>query len=256
MACFSLSHNEKTLQGVKVDLPAEKIEKAGCLYIARHGERVDYINAVWNDDADCPYDPPLSDDGHRHADELGRRVARSVYRDGDKGKIHKIFVSPFWRTLQTAAQANKWIRAPMEVAPELSEHLSGRYFHETPVIESNSLPKDVLQHGFQGLVSHGPVVLPPFPEDHDAMLKRAGRAVKQLSTHCVNHGHNIMLVSHAALCTAMIREMVGDAEFSQKVKKAGDVGYCASVKLSLSPVDKKWHVEWYHRGEKTRHALR
>eukprot|EP00741_Cyanophora_paradoxa_P007694 tig00001181_g7443.t1 len=229
----------------------------GSLYIARHGERVDYINAVWNDDADFPYDPPLSDDGMRHAQELGRRLARRVHRAGPGGQIHKVLVSPFWRTLQTASGANAWLNAPMEIYPMVCEHISGRYFHELPLIEMNSLPGSILAKNFPGLQApKGPVQVAPYPESKEQMSERAANAVRMIAQqYCMKQNLNVLVVTHAAVAQEMMKGLVGLEEYEAVVNREGAVGYCASVKLSFQPGLGRWGIEWYHRGEKTRHVL-
>jgi hypothetical protein len=38
------------------------------VWIARHGNRLDFVNPEWFNTAERPYDPPLSEDGIEQAD--------------------------------------------------------------------------------------------------------------------------------------------------------------------------------------------
>ena len=69
------------------------------VWIARHGNRIDFVNPDWFLTAERPYDPHLSEDGHVQAKQLANRL---------KGEgISHIFASPFLRTVQTANHAAK-----------------------------------------------------------------------------------------------------------------------------------------------------
>jgi len=45
------------------------------IFLARHGNRQDFVDPRWLDQAEEPYDPPLSADGVEQARGLGRRLA-------------------------------------------------------------------------------------------------------------------------------------------------------------------------------------
>eukprot|EP00741_Cyanophora_paradoxa_P015578 tig00020902_g15038.t1 len=235
----------------------------GSIYIVRHGERVDYVNAVWNDDADFPYDPPLSDDGVRHAEELGRRLARRVYKAGPNGQIDLILVSPFWRTLQTASGLNMWVHAPMEAFSGVCEHVSKSYFHEQPELEYNSLPASVVEENFFKVRYKGRVETSKYPESHDQMVKRARESAKYITQeYCIKKNMNVLVVTHAAVMQEMVRALVGERDYDAKIVSEGAVGYCASAKLVME-ARTGWTIDYsdlvltpppadYHRGEKRR----
>lgn len=44
------------------------------VWIARHGNRLDFVNPEWFNTAERPYDPPLSEDGIVQAKQLGQRL--------------------------------------------------------------------------------------------------------------------------------------------------------------------------------------
>lgn len=80
----------------------------GILVAARHGEREDYIQRDagqnWIPTAERPWDPPLSAAGHQQVRELGRRVARTLAKNG-LPPVSVVYASPLLRCCQTAAGA-------------------------------------------------------------------------------------------------------------------------------------------------------
>lgn len=104
------------------------------IYIARHGERLDFVNATWERDAALPDDPPLTARGEQQAAELGAFLA-------DRN-ITAVYASPFARCLRTAAVAASAIgtaspsSAPapplLRVEPGACEWLSASLFPRGP----------------------------------------------------------------------------------------------------------------------------
>ncbi|KAL0547700.1 hypothetical protein IC582_012124 [Cucumis melo] len=69
------------------------------LVVLRHADRLDFSDHSWTATADRPWDPPLMEDGFVRAFNSGRAILNDL-----GSPIHRIFVSPFLRCLQTAAQ--------------------------------------------------------------------------------------------------------------------------------------------------------
>eukprot|EP00741_Cyanophora_paradoxa_P000505 tig00000405_g492.t1 len=225
----------------------------GALYICRHGEREDWINSVWQEDADFPYDPPLSHDGMRHAQELGRRMARRVSKAGASGQIDLILSSPFWRTLQTAGVANRWIHAPIRVMTELCPQITGKHkeFNATPDLEYNSLPSKMLEFNFPGLKTEGPVAVPKYPEAPVGLQERSRNVAQYIATElCAKKGMNVFVVTHRANAEIMLKTLCGAPD----AKVTTLPGFCSLVKLVADPVSRSWMLEYSHPGEKERHA--
>ncbi|CAN6460259.1 unnamed protein product [Victoria cruziana] len=65
----------------------------------RHGDRIDNFEPLWLPNAARPWDPPLIDAGKIRAWCTGKRIRREDF------PIHRVFVSPFLRCVQTAAEA-------------------------------------------------------------------------------------------------------------------------------------------------------
>jgi hypothetical protein len=71
---------------------------AKCLFIIRHGERLDKVNTSWKNHALRPHDTPLSKTGHKQAERLGKWL----YGKLPINHPITIFSSPFIRCVQTA----------------------------------------------------------------------------------------------------------------------------------------------------------
>ena len=66
--------------------------------VMRHGDRLDNVAPLWSASAPRPWDPPLADDGHLRAYATGDKLGKHL-----SFPIHRVFVSPFLRCLQTAS---------------------------------------------------------------------------------------------------------------------------------------------------------
>ncbi|XP_042015420.1 uncharacterized protein LOC121763464 [Salvia splendens] len=66
--------------------------------VMRHGDRLDNAVPLWTASAPRPWDPPLADDGHVRAFTTGANLRKHL-----SFPIHRVFVSPFLRCLQTAS---------------------------------------------------------------------------------------------------------------------------------------------------------
>lgn len=67
--------------------------------ILRHGDRRDHFDPQWVKTAERPWDPPLIDAGLIRAFATGRKLRSTL-----EFPIHRVFVSPFFRCIQTASQ--------------------------------------------------------------------------------------------------------------------------------------------------------
>jgi broad specificity phosphatase PhoE len=77
------------------------------VWIARHANRLDFVNPDWFLTAERRYDPPLSDDGMIQAQQLAKRLNHE--------KIKHIFASPFLRTVQTANAVAEVLNLPIKL---------------------------------------------------------------------------------------------------------------------------------------------
>lgn len=68
------------------------------IVVLRHGDRIDHFDPQWVKSAARPWDPPLIDAGLNRAFTTGRKLRNTL-----KFPIHRVFVSPFIRCVQTAS---------------------------------------------------------------------------------------------------------------------------------------------------------
>ncbi|KAL8192453.1 hypothetical protein R6Q57_027638 [Mikania cordata] len=67
--------------------------------VMRHGDRLDNFDPLWTENAARPWDPPLVLEGKVRAFGIGKEFNSSL-----GFPIHRVFVSPFLRCLQTASE--------------------------------------------------------------------------------------------------------------------------------------------------------
>lgn len=78
------------------------------IVVMRHGDRLDNVDPLWITQSERPWDPPLHQEGKTRAFATGQRLCKNL-----GAPIHRVFVSPFLRCLQTASEA---VRALCSVA--------------------------------------------------------------------------------------------------------------------------------------------
>src|ERR1043166_781910 len=96
------------------------------IWIARHGNRADFVDPNWRATAERPHDPPLSSDGVLQAQALGKRLAQHG------APIHHLFASPFLRTVQTAFHVAEAIDAQIKIEHGACEWLNPVWFDKPP----------------------------------------------------------------------------------------------------------------------------
>jgi broad specificity phosphatase PhoE len=143
---------------------------ASVIWLARHGNREDFVDPTWAERAEYPDDPPLSTDGHDQARRLGARL---------RGEgIVSIFCSPFLRTVQTAAEVAEILDLPIQLEPGFGEYLNPGWFAHPPELRTIS--------DLQGMVPRvrfdpRPFDVPIYPETCRAAYRRAARTVQRVA---------------------------------------------------------------------------
>lgn len=94
------------------------------VWIARHGNRVDFVDPAWKLTAERGHDPHLSPDGLLQARQLGRRLAAEGVRH--------LFASPFLRTVETAAQVARAAGLKVKIEHGAAEWLNPEWFSCEP----------------------------------------------------------------------------------------------------------------------------
>jgi broad specificity phosphatase PhoE len=169
--------------------------KMQTIWIARHGNRIDFVNPEWFNTAERRYDPPLSDDGMVQAYQLGQRLQ-------GEGIAH-IFASPFLRTVQTANQVAEVLDLPIKLESGLSEWLNSAWMTDVP----ERLSIAALTELFPRIdTSYTSRVVAEYPETSVQALSRAGETARLLADEC---REDILLVGHGASVLGATMGLVG-----------------------------------------------
>ncbi|MEM7111282.1 MAG: histidine phosphatase family protein [Chloroflexota bacterium] len=162
------------------------------VWIARHGTREDFLDAGWRQRAERPFDPGLAPVGHQQAKELAQHLQSLP--------VQQIFVSPFYRTLQTASYAASLLGLPMQPEWGISEHLL-KITSQPDIITPAEAAEmfDCLANDYES------AVFPQYPESTDAACKRAAMAVQVLADRFPTQ--NLLFVSHATPTIGMVRNL-------------------------------------------------
>ncbi|RCJ38564.1 phosphoglycerate mutase [Nostoc punctiforme NIES-2108] len=193
------------------------------VWIARHANRLDFVNPDWFLTAERRYDPPLSDDGMVQAQQLAKRL---------KGeKIGHIFASPFLRTVQTANAVAEMLNLSIKLETGLSEWLNPVWMTEEP--ERLSTP--ALAKLFPRIdTSYTSRIAAKYPETHEKVRERSGQTARCLATEFFPE--DILLVAHGASVLGGAMGLVG--EIAKTEVKAS---LCSLVKVVRQ--DPEWLLE-------------
>ncbi|BAZ83391.1 histidine phosphatase family protein [Sphaerospermopsis kisseleviana CS-549] len=167
------------------------------IWIARHANRLDFVNPDWFLTAEKRYDPPLSDDGMIQAQQLAKRL---------KGeKIKHIFASPFLRTVQTANAVAEALELEIRLETGLSEWLNPAWMTEEP--ERLSTPE--LKALFPRIdTGYTPQIAAKYPETHEQVRYRSAQTARCLAAEF--WPDDILLVAHGASVLGAAMGFVGD----------------------------------------------
>lgn len=205
------------------------------VWIARHGNRLDFVNPDWFTKAEMPYDPPLSEDGLIQARELGQRLKAE--------SIDHIFSSPFLRTVQTANEVAEILDLPIKLEAGLSEWLNPEWMNGMP----QKLPLEVLAKQYTRIdSSYTSVVIPQYPESNEKVMERTGETITKLLEKFSN---DLLIVGHGASVIGSATKLVGGnpiinasfcclvkiARYSQgwKMELDGDTSHLSQPKASI-----------------------
>lgn len=192
------------------------------VWIARHGNRLDFINPEWFNTAERRYDPPLSDDGFIQAAELGQRL---------EGKnIKHIFASPFLRTIQTANEVAKIINLPIKLEAGLGEWHNGEWMTESPEIH----PHELLKQKYSTLDwDYQSYLYPQYPETKDDVNCRTAATIEQLVSQ---YSEDILIVGHGASVYGATQGLITDIPDSK-------VRLCSLTKVVRN--GDEWNLEFF-----------
>jgi broad specificity phosphatase PhoE len=193
------------------------------VWIARHANRLDFVNPDWFLTAERRYDPPLSDDGIVQTQQLAQRLQTE--------KIAHIFASPFLRTVQTANAVAEILDLPIKLETGLSEWLNPDWMTEEP--ERLSVP--ALAELFPRIdTSYTPRIPAEYPETEEKVQQRSGRTALSLAQEY--HPQDILLIGHGASVLGAAIGLVGDI-----AKTEVKASLCSLVKVVRQ--DPEWLLE-------------
>lgn len=168
-------------------MPANKV------FIARHGERIDHVDQSWIATADRPHDPYLTPRGVAQAVALANRLAAE--------NITCIYASPFYRTVETAAQVAKVVNAPVKIEHGICEFLASDWFPTAPdFLPPCEMPFEQVDSSYQTAVRV------TYPETRATFIRRAADTAKRLGA---TSDGNILLVAHGISCEFTARGLTG-----------------------------------------------
>ena len=193
------------------------------VWIARHANRLDFVNPDWFLTAERRYDPPLSDDGMVQAQQLAKRLK--------KENITHIFASPFLRTVQTANAVAEVLNLQIKLETGLSEWLNPVWMTEEP--ERLSTP--ALAELFPRIdTSYTSRIAANYPETREKVRERSGQTARCLATEFLPE--HILLVAHGASVLGGAMGLVGEIAITE-VKAS----LCSLVKVVRE--DPEWLLE-------------
>ncbi len=164
------------------------------VWIARHGNRLDFVNPEWFNTARRRYDPPLSKDGFIQAQELGQRLKNK--------NISHIISSPFLRTIQTANEVAQVLDLPIKLEAGLSEWFNPEWMDSHP----ETHPQEFLAEEYPRIDwSYQSLVNPTYPETQAKVTRRTKQAASQLVRE---FSEDLLLVGHGASVLGVTRGLV------------------------------------------------
>ncbi|HEY9767493.1 MAG TPA: histidine phosphatase family protein [Coleofasciculaceae cyanobacterium] len=192
------------------------------VWIARHGNRLDFVNPEWFNTAARRYDPPLSQDGFVQATELGQRLKSE--------NISHIFASPFLRTIQTANKVAKVLNLPIKLEAGLGEWHNPQWMSEAPEIH----PQDFLAAKYPLIDwNYQSCLIPQYPESKADVNQRTAETAKKL---VAEFSENILIVGHGASVHGVTYGLVPDTEYFK-------VALCCLTKVVRSQ-DNNWQLDF------------
>lgn len=168
------------------------------VWIARHGNRLDFVNPQWFNDAERRYDPPLSEDGVVQAQELAARLKPE--------KIRYIFASPFLRTIQTANEVATILDLPIYLEWGFCEWLNPQWMEQMP----ETHPSEWLQKHFPKIDwTYESYLKPSYPEALEELNQRTANTIQHLVSTI---DEDVLIVGHGGSVFGVTKGLVPGIE--------------------------------------------
>lgn len=196
------------------------------VWLARHGNRLDFVHPEWFNTAKRRYDPPLSSDGFLHAQALGQRLKTE--------NIQYLFVSPFLRALQTANEVAKIINLPLNLEAGLGEWHHQDWMTESPDITPPAvLAAEHFEINARINWNYQSYLHPQYPETEADVNRRAAATIRKLISE---FQQDILLIGHSASVLGITKALVPDPLDPK-------VALCSLTKLVRH--GDRWNLEFY-----------
>ena len=190
------------------------------VWIARHGNRLDFVNPEWFNTAQRKYDPPLSEDGIIQARELAARLKQE--------NIAHIFASPFLRTIQTAHEVARVLNLPIKLEAGICEWLNPHWMDDIP----ETHPQEWLAKQYPTIDwNYQSFVEPQYPETETQLYERNAETIQLLVE---KFSEDILIVGHGASVLGTSRGLVSE-------KLSFKVSLCSLTKIVKR--NGNWKVE-------------
>lgn len=166
------------------------------LYLARHGNRLDFVYPEWFNTAKRKYDPPLSEDGKIQARQLAQRLKSE--------KIDQIIASPFLRTIETAHIIAESLDLSVKLEAGLGEWHNPDWMSYPP----ETHPRKELENTYARIDwAYSSQIFPVYPENESQVLTR----MKNIGQLLVNsHSGRLLLVGHSITILGIIQGLVNE----------------------------------------------
>ncbi|CUA72244.1 putative protein YNL108C [Saccharomyces cerevisiae S288c] [Rhizoctonia solani] len=209
------------------------------ILIARHGFRLNWLTNDWASPTGTKKDPPLAAYGVAQAADL----ANFIKSLPEEHRPTLLFSSPYYRCLQTTNPTSEVLGIPIYVEHGLSEW----YSPVTPGTGLHPRPQsaETLKQYFPSIDPSWESIYYPDRRGetvkgvHDRCAEFLDAFISRIENHPTFGAHkNILLVSHAATCAALVRHLVNDRVLPIRV------GTC-----SLSILERSEDDRWVPQGE-------
>jgi len=208
------------------------------IWIIRHGERIDDVDADWVDTAEFIYDPPLTERGHKQARLTGMKLL------SESTNISFIFSSPFQRCISTALEISQIIQVPVLIEDGLSEVLTRSVVSSQPALlwhkkkdflNSIRVNSELLDtNGFHTSVHS----MPRFPEEWPGYKSRYKNTLNSILQAPQYQGKNMVFVTHGLGVKCLIYSFFPGTYPSY-------TDYCCVSKFTKSfPAIDRWRIDY------------
>lgn len=183
--------------------------------VMRHGERIDEMDKSWSAQASRPYDPYLT--------PKGEEQAKAVAEQLKEFDIKRVFISPFYRCLQTTMFAMEGVKLPPEqwtITCAVSEFLNpwimvkkggklppghiNEWFWEDKDMKdyiATRLPQDIASR-----VKYGQQTFLRFPENLLNSRARYAKAFQDIADEV--DGENVLIVTHGDAVNSSVTRLM------------------------------------------------